>query len=93
MEQEIKKWNIQEAIDLIKKGFILLCIQGKKKTFCVHKKEKVYIQNDSVSYYLSFEEFLSLFSQNKFIIYEAPTGGQIDLQKDAEYYSYDVLKY
>lgn len=93
MENEIQVLDINIALNLLKQGEILLTSNGKKKSFVVMKKENVYIQNDVSSYTLSFEEFQQLFGESKFIIFNPQNDGEVDLQKDEEYYSMDVLKY
>ena len=85
--------NITYAIAFLKRGDILVSFVDGKKTFFALKKEKVLIQNQSISFMLSFKEFESLYSQTKFIVYDPNAEVEIDTKKDEEYYSYDVLKY
>lgn len=83
--------NINEALELISQGLILVSINQKNRSYFAKKKDKIYIQNSNSSYSVSIKEFILLFSQTKFIIYETDNTN-IDLQKDEEYYNWSVLK-
>ena len=93
MFEESNVLNIAYALAFIKRGDILISFVDNKKTFFALKKDRVFIQNQSISFSLTFEEFESLYGQSKFVIYDPNSEVEIDTLKDEEYYSYDVLKY
>lgn len=71
----------------------MLAYDGKSKIFFAQKKEKIYCQSNNCSFLLNYLEFTNLYKNCKFIIYNPQEHQEIDLKKDEEYYSYDVLKY
>lgn len=79
--------DINIALKLLKDGEILV---SNNKTFFACKKNKIHCQNTSTSFNLTFNEFLSLYQKSIFFIYTYETS--IDLQKDEEYYNWNVLK-
>lgn len=84
--------NIQEVIDLLKQKEILFIKSKSGKTFFVAKKDKVLCQNKSSSYRLSFKEFISLYYEAKFFIFNGDEESFIDPNKDEEYYNWSPLK-
>ena len=75
--------NIDNAIVLLKNLKVLY----SNKTYFVLKKEKVLIIGINSKYYLSFEEFKELYSDNKFIVYEE-NEENFDFSRDDEYYGW-----
>jgi len=85
--------NIKEAIKLLKEGYILVSYISKKKTYFVLKEKKILVKNDNTLYYLTEEDFSSLFFNQVFAIKEEENDTDIDSEKDKEYYSYSGLKH
>ena len=76
--------EIELAVNLLKEGIIL---KDNLKNRFICKKKRVHVYSLNSSYSLSFEEFIELFKNNKFMI-EDFDDSQIDLEKDKEYYSF-----
>lgn len=87
--QKIEDINI--ALKLLKDGEILVS-KNKTLTFFAQKKDKIHCQNSSASFNLSYIEFLSLYQGSTFFIYTFDNKTSIDIKKDEEYYSWNILK-
>ena len=75
--------EFKEIISLLKSGYILT---SDGKDFFVMKKERIHHYHDGSHYSLTIDEFLSLYKNNSFFIYEETV--EIDDKKDEEYYRY-----
>lgn len=84
--------DISKALGLIKNGEILLSVIDGNKIFFASKKNKVLLQAPSYTCLISYEEFTSLYHNNKFIIYNYKDAETVDLLKDEQYYSWNPLK-
>lgn len=76
--------NINEAIDYLKQGFILK--DNKKNEFLLKNKMIYYFNNGSL-FKINIEDFLELFKESKFYIFE-DNNIYIDDSKDEDYYRY-----
>jgi hypothetical protein len=77
-------FDANEALNLLKDGAVL---KDNLKSRFICKKNKVSVYASNSSYKLSCDDFLLLFKDNKFIL-EDFDDGEIDVQKDKEYYSF-----
>ena len=84
--------NIIEALDLLKQKEILFIKTKGGKTFFVVKKDKILCQNKGASYRLTFDEFITLYKDSKFYIFNGDEDSFIDPNKDEEYYNWSPLK-
>ena len=82
MDKEI--YGINEALVLLEEGAKL---KDNLSRLFFKKKDRIFIYSSSSSYSLSINEFLTLYKENKFIIYVEDDEG-IDSKKDEEYYGF-----
>ena len=75
--------ELKEIISILKSGYI---ITSDGKDFFVLKNNRVHHYKDGTHYSLEIDEFLSLYKNNSFYIYEETV--EIDDKKDEEYYRY-----
>ena len=85
----MQKIQNQEALALLKKGEILMSRKGDQVQFYALVNDRIRIQNTNSRYTLSLEEWLTLFSDEEFWLYEPVEANEISLEKDAEYYSWN----
>jgi len=78
---------INEAYTYLKEGEILLSIDSNSSLF-KYEKSRVIILNKNYKSSLTLEEFLELYKDIKFIIYNPKDSDLIDEGKDKEYYSW-----
>ena len=76
--------EIDLAINLLKEGIIL---KDNLNNRFINKRKRIRVYSLNSSYSVSYDEFLDLFKNNKFII-ENYDDCQIDSEKDKEYYSF-----
>ena len=88
---DLKEIDINLAIKLLKKNIILYSIIDKKETFFKYENNNIMIKNNNSIYYLSDYDFIQLFKNVVFSIYENDEE-LIDEERDREYYSIDKIK-
>ena len=88
---DLKEIDINLAIKLLKKDIILYSIIDKKETFFKYENNNIMIKNSNSIYYLIEYDFLQLFKNIVFSIYENDEE-LIDEERDREYYSIDKIK-
>lgn len=76
--------DINDAYISLKEGLVLL---DKVNAYFKLINDRVYIKSENVSYNLEIKEFLEIYKNSKFIIFD-DTGEIIDSKKDEEYYSF-----
>ena len=74
----------KEAIEKLKDSHALICLENR--ALIKMEKDKVYIWHSQWHSKLSRNDFISLFQQNTFEVYENDHG--IDMEKDEEYYAW-----
>lgn len=79
--------NIKEAIMLLKDKEILY-IQKNEMIFFAMPKDKILVKGNDIRYFLSEDEFIDLFQNEVFTVYENASFESVDHQKDVEYYSW-----
>ena len=80
--------NIQELSDCLKANLIVCTPTTKGLTFIVAYKDGVRIQNDRSRYTLSFQDFIELYADQTFYIYENKQEEGVNTEKDEEYYGW-----
>ena len=78
---------INEAFNYLIEGEILVSIDSNSSLFKL-KDNKVLIVNKNYKSYITKEEFLLLYREVKFIIYNPKDSDLVDEIKDKEYYSW-----
>ena len=75
--------EFKDVLSLLESGYVLT-VDGKD--FFVLKNKRVHHYKDGTHYSLETDEFLSLYKNNSFYLYEETV--EIDDKKDEEYYRY-----
>lgn len=75
--------DINETVAYLNEGEVVTC-NGKDQF--VMKNKKVYRYNDGTSYSLSISDFVDLYRNSVFYLYEEAL--EVDDKKDEEYYRY-----
>ena len=78
--------EIEKAVALLKTHKLLFTNHLNNKTYFVEKKQKVLVICINSKYTLTYEEFISLYKDAKFVIYEE-NEESFDFSRDDEYYS------
>ena len=76
--------TINEAYVALKDGFIL---KNMRNYVFKKRNKKVWVKSDNATYTLSFKDFVKLYEDDKFVIYE-DNNQIIDSKKDEEYYNF-----
>lgn len=76
--------DINDAYISLKEGLVLL---DKVNAYFKLINDRVYIKSENVSYNLEIKEFLELYKNSKFVIFD-DNCEIIDSKKDEEYYSF-----
>ena len=79
--------EIEKAVALLKTHKLLFTNHLNNKTYFVEKKQKVLVIGINSKYTLTYEEFISLYKDAKFVIYEE-NEESFDFSRDDEYYSW-----
>lgn len=88
--EEEQVFNIYEVLELMKNGLIFYSFDNKgRKVIYVKKKDKIIIQCNSYKISVDLNEFLSLYKNEKFFIFEKDKEDFVDEEKDKEYYSWE----
>ncbi len=86
MEEEILLIN--EALICLKDGEVLLSYENNSSFFKL-KDNNILIVNKNYKSYLPLKEFIELYKDCKFIIYNPKNSDLVDENKDKEYYSWN----
>lgn len=78
---------INEALIYLKEGEVLVSIDSNSSLF-KYKNNKVLIINKNYKSYITLDEFIELYKDVKFIIYNPKDSEIVDEAKDKEYYSW-----
>lgn len=76
--------EITEALERLQNGHILICIENR--ILIGLKNKKIFLWHEKWHSRISKQDFISLFCDNTFIVYEDEAG--IDMEKDDEYYAW-----
>ena len=79
---------INEAVNNLVNGEIILSIDSNS-SFFKYKDNKVLIVNKNYKSYITIKEFVELYKDTKFIIYDHKENDIVDENKDKEYYSWN----
>lgn len=86
---DIKTYDIKEALTLLKGGYHLKLIFKDREYFIYFMKDRVHLKNDTEGLVISEYEFSSLYKDCKFRIDTSSMDEEtVDIKKDEEYYSW-----
>ena len=77
---------VYEALDFLKQGMVL--IEEKKRTIVFMKDDKIHLKSANWNSKISQDDFLSLFDNSVFYVYEQKKDAEISEEKDVEYYAW-----
>lgn len=83
-----KAYKIEEMLPLLKNHILFFCIGDKRKKYFHYMKKAILVQDGNSRYKLSEEDFISLYKDANFYIYDNSNQVEIDVEKDKEYYSW-----
>ena len=79
------------VITKLKEGYILCAFLSRKQTLFAMRNQRVFCQNASCCFSLSFQEFAEIYRDTAFYYYE-DSAPDIDAGKDETYYRLGPLK-
>lgn len=82
------KFNIEIAIELLKKHIVLFTIIKNAKCYVFLKNNRINVINNKSSYRLTEEDFVYLYKDSFFYVVDETNNTEIDYEKDKEYYSW-----
>lgn len=82
------KYNIYEALELLKEKYILFANINGIKCYFINKAKLIWIIHGNARYKLNERDFLTLYKDINFYIDAHVNDVEIDIEKDKEYYSW-----
>ncbi len=78
--------SLQQLEDCLKAHLIVCTADKKGMLYAILHKDGVRVQNDFSRFVLSMQDFLALYGNQTFYIYEETIHEEIAIEKDEEYY-------
>ena len=83
-------YKITEVVELTKDNIIFYSIDNKgRKVIYVLKNKKIIVQSNAYKLSLDKDEFLSLYKNEEFYLFDEENEAFVDEEKDKEYYSWE----
>lgn len=83
-------YKITEVVELMKDNIIFYSIDNKgRKVIYVLKNKKIIVQSNAYKLSLDKDEFISLYKNEEFYLFEEENEAFVDEEKDKEYYSWE----
>lgn len=83
-------YRVNEAVELLKDNIIFYSIDNKgRKVIYVMKNKKIIVQSNAYKLSLDKDEFISLYKNEEFYLFEGENEVFVDEEKDKEYYSWE----
>lgn len=83
-------YKITEVVELMKDNIIFYSIDNKgRKVIYVLKNKKIIVQSNAYKLSLDKDEFLSLYKNEEFYLFDEENEAFVDEEKDKEYYSWE----
>ena len=79
--------DLNEAYLFLNEKGVLVSVFGQRKSYFALKKEAIFVSNEQLNCYITFEQFEDLFGKQKFYLYEDDKDEFVSMEKDREYYS------
>lgn len=83
-----QSFKIEEMLPYLKNHILFFCVSDGKKKYFHYIKESIMVQDINSRYKLTENDFLQLYKDATFYIYETKDEIEIDIEKDKEYYSW-----
>ncbi|MCI6155197.1 MAG: hypothetical protein SOV57_05395 [Bacilli bacterium] len=83
-------YKITEVVELMKDNIIFYSIDNRgRKVIYVLKNKKIIVQSNAYKLSLDKDEFISLYKNEEFYLFEEENEAFVDEEKDKEYYSWE----
>lgn len=83
-------YKITEVVELMKDNIIFYSIDNKgRKVIYVMRNKKIIVQSNAYKLSLDKDEFISLYKNEEFYLFEEENEAFVDEEKDKEYYSWE----
>ena len=83
-------YKITEVVELMKDNIIFYSIDNKgRKVIYVLKNKKIIVQSNAYKLSLDKDEFISLYKNEEFYLFDEENEAFVDEEKDKEYYSWE----
>ena len=81
-------YKITEVVELMKDNIIFYSIDNKgRKVIYVMRNKKIIVQSNAYKLSLDKDEFISLYKNEEFYLFDEENEAFVDEEKDKEYYS------
>lgn len=80
--------GIEEALQLLKDSEAVFFLTQNSPTFFTMRKDKILVKGAGSTYRIDEQQFIELFHQEDFYLYEPVLQEVVDLARDDEYYSW-----
>ena len=83
-------YKITEVVELMKDNIIFYSIDNKgRKVIYVMRNKKIIVQSNAYKLSLDKDEFISLYKNEEFYLFDEENEAFVDEEKDKEYYSWE----
>ena len=83
-------YKITEVVELMKDNIIFYSIDNRgRKVIYVSKNKKIIVQSNAYKLSLDKDEFISLYKNEEFYLFDEENEAFVDEEKDKEYYSWE----
>lgn len=83
-------YKITDVVELMKDNIIFYSIDSKgRKVIYVMRNKKIIVQSNAYKLSLDKDEFISLYKNEEFYLFEEENEAFVDEEKDKEYYSWE----
>lgn len=83
-------YKITEVVELMKDNIIFYSIDNRgRKVIYVLKNKKIIVQSNAYKLSLDKDEFISLYKNEEFYLFDEENEAFVDEEKDKEYYSWE----
>ena len=83
-------YKITEVVELMKDNIIFYSIDNRgRKVIYVLKNKKIIVQSNAYKLSLDKDDFLSLYKNEEFYLFDEENEAFVDEEKDKEYYSWE----
>ena len=83
-------YKITEVVELMKDNIIFYSIDSKgRKVIYVMRNKKIIVQSNAYKLSLDKDEFISLYKNEEFYLFDEENEVFVDEEKDKEYYSWE----
>lgn len=83
-------YKITDVVELMKDNIIFYSIDSKgRKVIYVMRNKKIIVQSNAYKLSLDKDEFISLYKNEEFYLFDEENEAFVDEEKDKEYYSWE----